>query len=196
MNTKNIWTTETFGLLAIAGFLALAAFWLNGYRVNLTSSLPEGVYQFTDEPTQAGDLVTFCLDPENPFFSLAKKRGYLGPGACPSGLRPLLKHLAGLPGDRLEITADGLTLNGCFLPGTARPTLDHQGRELPPSLLRAGRIPDGFGLVLSQEHSGSFDSRHFGLVPLVSLRKVRPVLIFYNKKDTRCQERINYHAEK
>ena len=179
MNMKNICRPEIVLLGAVLGLLSLGAtLWLADYRFNLTPSLPKGVYQLSPEPVRAGDLVTFCLESTNPFAPLAKERGYLGPGSCPSGLRPLLKKVAGLPGDRLTISPHGLMVNGRLLPGTARPDHDHQGRTLPASLLQNGEIPDGQALVLSQEHSGSFDSRHFGLVPLSSLTKARPILVF------------------
>ncbi len=149
-------------------------------RFNLTDSQPKGIYtlQPSEEAAHRGDLVTFCLESNNPFTALAKERGYVGGGTCPSGLKPLLKRLAGLPGDELEIAPDGLILNGNFLHLSFRPPCDSRGREMPPSLLQNGKIPEGQALVLSQEHGNSFDSRHFGLVPLDSLTRVEPVLTF------------------
>ncbi len=46
------------------------------------------------------------------------------------------------------------------------------------SIESPARIAPGRVLVLSQHHSGSFDSRYFGLVPLAALRPVEPVLTF------------------
>jgi conjugative transfer signal peptidase TraF len=109
---------------------------------------------------------------------VARERNYLGNGSCPSGLRPLLKTLAGWPGDQVEITPNGLVLNGEALLNTARLERDRSGREMPPSILSPGRIPDGLGLAVSLEHSGSFDSRYFGLVPFASLRKAEPIFVF------------------
>ncbi|MDR1083465.1 MAG: hypothetical protein LBP22_01080 [Deltaproteobacteria bacterium] len=82
----------------------------------------------------SADLVTFCLESNNPLCVLAHERGYLLTGSCPSWLQPLLKKLVGLSGDLLEITTVGLTLNGRRLPGTARPERDRSGRNIPPSL--------------------------------------------------------------
>lgn len=127
------------------------------------------------EKPQRGDLVTFCLESNNPFTAVAKERDYIGAGTCPSGLKPFLKTLAGLPGDQVEMSPDGIILNGSYLAGTARPEYDSQGRPVPPSLLKDGPIPEGRALVVSQRHSGSFDSRHFGLVSFESLTKVEPV---------------------
>ena len=177
MNIKDSWMLEAGLLLVDLLVIVLVSAWIFGFRVNITPSLPKGIYQLSPENIERGDLVTFCLPPENPFTSLASERGYLGPGCCQSGLRPLLKHLVGLPGDDLHITSVGLILNGFLLTGSERPEHDRQGRDLPHPLLSDGLIPAGQALVLSQEHTGSLDSRHFGLIPLASLKKARPVWV-------------------
>lgn len=177
MNIKNSWKREVTMLFVELLLIVLVAAWLLGFRLNLTPSLPEGIYQISSDELQRGDLAAFCLNAGNPYSALANERGYLGPGICPSGLRPLLKELVGMPGDSLVIVDDGLLLNGKLLSGTARPSHDTQGRVLPESLVRDGIIPEGYGLLLSQDHAGSFDSRHFGLIPLESLKKAKPVVI-------------------
>lgn len=147
--------------LLLAGLLAHAS----GLRINPTPSLPKGVYRIASGEPAKGDLVSFCLQGE--FADLARERGYLEPGSCPSGLRPLLKRLAGLPGDFIE--ACSLTIR----------TVDSQGRPMP-STRHSGVIPSGMALVLA-DHPGSFDSRYFGLVPLESLQRVEPVFLFNPK---------------
>ena len=86
--------------LLLAGVLAHGS----GLRINPTPSLPKGIYRLAAEHGFAdlakGDLVSFCLQGE--FVELAKERGYLEAGSCPSGLRPLLKRLEGLPGDFVD----------------------------------------------------------------------------------------------
>lgn len=162
------------GHLFCASILLLSVFAL---RLNMTDSQPVGIYTLrpADEAAVRGDLVTFCLELKNPYSDLAKERGYVGGGTCASGLKPLLKRLAGLPGDEVEIAPDGIILNGSFMHLSFRPEIDSRGREMPPSLLQNGEIPEGLALVISQEHGNSFDSRHFGLVPLAALTKVVPV---------------------
>ena len=144
--------------LLLAGFLAHAS----GLRVNPTPSLPKGVYRIAPGEPARGDLVSFCLQGE--FAELARERGYLQAGSCENGLRPLLKRLAGLPGDSIE--AGSLAIR----------TVDSQGRPMP-SALCFGVISSGMALVLA-DHPGSFDSRYFGLVPLESLQRVEPVFVF------------------
>ena len=89
-----------FVLLWLA--LTLALLFGAGLRFNPTPSLPKGIYRIVSgapapKDFVRGELVSFCLEGE--FAELALERGYLEPGSCPSGLRPLLKRLAGLPGD-------------------------------------------------------------------------------------------------
>lgn len=144
--------------LLLAGYLAHAA----GLRVNLTPSLPRGIYRLAPGEPQQGDLVSFCLPGE--FADLARERGYLRAGSCENGLRPLLKRLVAAPGD--SIPADSLAVR----------SMDSQGRPITSSL-RAGTVPPGMALVLA-DHEGSFDSRYFGLVPLEGLRRVEPLFVF------------------
>ena len=145
--------------------LALALVFCAGFRFNPTPSLPKGVYRLAPGAPEKGDLVSFCLEGE--FAELALERGYLEPGSCPSGLRPLLKRLAGLPGDFADPSVFPIR------------SVDSQGRPMP-SVLVSGLIPSGMALVLA-DHPGSFDSRYFGFVPLESLQRVEPVFIFTPK---------------
>lgn len=153
-------------IVAVLCFLLGWQFWDMGLRINPTPSLPKGLYRITSQTPQKGDLVSFCL--EGDFVPLAKERGYLKAGSCPSGLQPLLKKLVGVAGDYV---------NPAVL--EIQPT-DSQGRPLSTSL-REGFIPEGFAFVLA-EHEGSFDSRYFGLVPFNSLQKVEEVFVFTPEK--------------
>ena len=149
-----IWFTLTFALFFGAGL-----------RFNPTPSLPKGIYRLAPETPAKGDLVSFCLQGE--FAELALERGYLEPGSCPSGLRPLLKRLAALPGDSVEPSAFPIC------------AVDSHGRTMSTALL-PGVVPPGMALVLA-DHPGSFDSRYFGFVPLDTLQRVEPVFVFNPK---------------
>jgi type IV secretory pathway protease TraF len=59
--------------------------------VNLTPSLPRGLYRVTTLKVRPGSLVTFCLPPELiRRYDLAK---WIPPGRCPSGKAPLCKRI-------------------------------------------------------------------------------------------------------
>ena len=141
-----------------------------GLRINPTPSLPKGIYRISPGTPGKGDLVSFCLEGE--FAELALERGYLEPGSCPSGLRPLLKRLVGLPGDVVDPAMFPIR------------SLDSRGRPMTPALIpwTPGVIPSGMALVVA-DHPGSFDSRYFGFVPLDSLQRVEPLFVFNPKGD-------------
>ena len=165
MNSISLHRWVRRALAAIFLIMLLALAFAAGLRVNPTPSLPKGLYRIVSGTPARSDLVSFCLEGE--FVDLARKRGYLEAGSCPSGLRPLLKRLAGLPGDYIE--GDSLAVR----------VVDSQGRPMP-SVPLSGVIPSGMALVLA-DHPGSFDSRYFGLVLLGSLQRVEPIFLFNPK---------------
>ena len=134
-------------------------------RINPTPSLPKGIYRIIPGTPVKNDLVSFCLEGE--FAALALERGYLEAGSCPSGLRPLLKRLVGLPGDAVTPSSYPICSE------------DSHGRFMSPALT-PGVVPPGMALVLA-DHPGSFDSRYFGFVPLEGLQRVEPVYLFNSK---------------
>lgn len=60
--------------------------------INLTPSLPRGLYRVTRIEMRPGALVTFCLPPE-----LVRRHNlgkWIAPGRCPGGKAPLCKRIA------------------------------------------------------------------------------------------------------
>ncbi len=162
--------------LSLTTLILLTMAWVLGFRMNVTPSLPYGIYRITARPIAPECLASFCLESE--FSNLARERGYLAVGSCPSGLRPLLKEVAGLPGDVIGFRDGLITLNGHVLAQHSN-RLSATARAVLCLLraLRAGVIPQGQALMLAQR-SDSFDSRYFGLVPLDDLQWVKPILTF------------------
>ena len=155
-------------LLVFIGFSCL------DLRLNITASMPKGVYRTLEGQLGRGNDAEFCLDGQD--AKLALERKYLKPGRCQAGVMPLVKTVVGLPGDKITISQNGIAVNEQLRPlSTIRP-LDSKGRPMT-SHLQAGVIPKGKGLVLS-EHEGGFDGRYFGLVDLKSLKKVEPVFVW------------------
>lgn len=80
---------STLGLaLSLLLFPEFASLFL---AVNLTPSLPRGLYRVTSLDVRRGALVTFCLPPE-----LARRQGiakWIAPGRCPGGKAPLCKRI-------------------------------------------------------------------------------------------------------
>src|SRR5437773_12415108 len=83
-------------------------------RLNVAPSVPLGLYRMVDEPVARGVLVVACVPPDA--ARLARDRGYLTAGSCPGGTRPILKRIGAVPGDIVDLDADGVTVNGAPLP--------------------------------------------------------------------------------
>ena len=81
-------TARSVLFLMLSVFFVFYGLWLAGLRVNVTASLPLGLYRLCPDAPGKGDYVSFCLEGE--YAQLALERGYVGPGVCPSGMRPLL----------------------------------------------------------------------------------------------------------
>lgn len=171
---NGIWLTCSC-IVALA--LGLATLFMLGFRVNTTPSMPVGFYHLESRAPKRGDIVSICLEHDR-FSELALDRGYLRSGQCTSGTRPLLKRLAGLPGDRVEVGPAGILVNGRLQPCSQARVMDSHERHLSTPALESGTIPANKALVLSDGHTGGFDSRYFGLVDLRALRSAWPVMTF------------------
>ncbi len=169
------WFKVCLYLLVGLVLFSLLSFYVLNLHLNTTASLPRGLYAETKNSIiKHEDLVYFCLNADN-WASLAQKRDYVAAvdSSCPLGLKPLLKTVKGLPGDKISFTPEGLiAVNGHSIENSKYKNLDRDGLPMPPSDLKPGLIPPSFALLLSENHTGSFDSRYFGLVPLALLTKV------------------------
>ena len=143
-------TAATLGI-AITGFVPTAPrlVW------NASASVPIGFYTVT--PTQrieVPDLV--AVIPPEPIASFMVKRGYVARDV------PLLKHVLGLPGQRVCRAGRAISVNGVPL-GEAR---DHDslGRDLPV-WLGCRVIAEGEVFLMNLDVSDSLDGRYFGPLP-------------------------------
>ena len=159
-----------FGVIAVAAAAVVVAHSV-GLRLNLTPSLPRGVYMLRSGVPTRGARVAACLPTEA--ASLGRERGYLGKGTCASRSAPVLKFVAATAGDVVAVGAD-ITVNGKHLQ-PAPPLEDRAGRLL--AIFPAGRYElasDELWLYSASLHS--WDSRFFGPVPVENvLGVVRPL---------------------
>ncbi|MCF1495025.1 conjugative transfer signal peptidase TraF [Agrobacterium vitis] len=158
----------------VAGLAAIA--YMGGFRLNLTPSEPLGLWRIEalHRPVETGDLVFIC-PPVTAVFEKARRRGYLRSGLCPSGFAPLIKSVAALPGQHVEIGAN-VTVDSRPLPSSIVRQSDGEGRALTPY---TGGIVPLRNLFLHSSFASSYDSRYFGPVPDTGLLGLaRPVLTF------------------
>jgi conjugative transfer signal peptidase TraF len=144
MNSALIFSTTVLGIAA-------------GYRLNVTSSLPLGLYRMSPiaTPLQRGDLVTFTLPV---------------PLRLHRSLGSFTKPVAGLPGDRVCVCNRRLVVAGMdYGPVLA---------EAPIHAIPEGHcVTVGEGEVFTASHTPrSYDSRYHGPVRLAGLQRSMPVL--------------------
>lgn len=164
---------RTAKLFAFAMAL-LAAADLTGFlcsrfiRINCSPSLPLGLYRPVALPLDRGRLVSACLPPA--VIRLGRSRAYLPPGPCPGDSAPVLKYIAGLPGDVIEVTSSGITVSGVPLRLSSALQVDSHSRSLFPIPPGCYRLRNCYWLAAP--HAQSWDSRYFGCVPRESVREV------------------------
>jgi conjugative transfer signal peptidase TraF len=167
-------------LWAIGGALLIpGSAWLAGVRLNLTSSLPAGLYLVTRRAPTRGTIVLVCLPSEVATF--ARIQGYVPRGACPAWTAPVGKTVLAVPGDTVAVLPGGLQVDGAPVPTSLAQASDSHGRPLPSLSLGRYAVRGG-ELWLVGRHSLSFDSRYFG--PVASsgvLAVIRPVWLFGGK---------------
>ncbi|MCP3959293.1 MAG: conjugative transfer signal peptidase TraF [bacterium] len=155
---------------AVAGLCVLFAG--SDLRLNLTRSLPLGLYRFDEGPIERGVLVAACLQLEH--AREGRRRGYLSRGSCPGGVSPVLKRVGATGGDVVAVTVESVFVGGELLQ-VAAPRTDSHGRSLTT-------LPVGEYRLALQElwlyttEPRSWDSRFYGPVDgSAVLGRVQPV---------------------
>jgi conjugative transfer signal peptidase TraF len=169
-NRRSVILISTCGF---AFFLLLYTLGWAGFRLNVTNSLPVGIYRITP-PLHRGSYVEFCLSGVDDRLSM--ERGYRPRGACPDGGAPYLKQVLAVPGDRVSFSAVGITVNGRLLPKTAPFPQDRAGRPLHPWIFGEFEVAPNELWVGSTYNRYSYDSRYYGPIHsqiiLYSLKRV------------------------
>lgn len=165
----------------LLGILVLLSLWGGfygaGYRINLTPSVPVGVYQLhpLKGSLKRGDIAWFCPPDTALFRKVRDEWGDIPHGDCPGGYMHLFKPVAALPGDTVEVTRLGVRVNGRLLANSQPMSQTAKGQALNPMLGRYQVQPGAVWLV-SSYHPHSFDSRYFGAVHQVQIEATaRPV---------------------
>ncbi len=156
----------------MAGILLLS--WVLGYRINFSGSEPVGLWQVHAPagPLHTGDYVSFCAP--------VAWYPFLQPGDCPNGAKPFLKQVAGVPGDRVEVSESGVRINGRTLPDSS---------PLRHAISVNVSLPQWRGVMVLPRETywvygtgwprRSFDSRYWGPLPRSQVISIaRPVLVW------------------
>ena len=162
--------------LGVAGVAVLSiACGVSGARINTTKSIPVGLYWTSSAPVEKGAYVMFC-PPHADVFDDARERGYIGAGFCPGGYGYMMKRVLAAEDDAVNITDDGVRVNGEPLPLSAPLKTDKAGRALPRYSAQAFTVGSSELLLMSDVSGTSFDGRYFGPIERSQITSVlRPV---------------------
>jgi len=159
------WTGAALVLIAYGA--ARAA----GFLINTTESLPVGLWRAIGKAPIERGVVATVTPPDNEAVRLFRTWGYAGPHGW-------LKPIAAIPGDVVEIHADGARVNGRLLANSAQITQDVDGHVMPR--IAEGRyvVAPGTVWLLSDYNPLSLDSRYIGPVPIANIgREAIPVWV-------------------
>ncbi len=135
--------------------------------INISPSVPSGLYLRAREEPAVGRLVDFRIPPSARAYVLSRT-GNDGRDWY------ILKPIVAGPGDRVDTTTGYLTINGRRIAPIM--TCDSAGRPLP--VWRDSRqLGPGEFFVFSGRIPNSFDSRYFGPVRREQIESVRRPLV-------------------
>src|SRR4051812_7287753 len=86
--------------VGVSCFVIASVAYLAGVRLNMTGSIPPGLYRVTRGPVTRGNTVLACLPSKVAAF--ARARGYVPPGSCADGSAPVGKIVAAITGDTVD----------------------------------------------------------------------------------------------
>ena len=146
----------------------------SGYRVNLSPSVPTGIWKIVSRRYDADSPDEYVVVPASGHwgYKLSVERGYL------SSFTPMLKRVTAAEADIVDYDEEerAVIVNGNYLFMTEIFSKEMEGRALPralfPMLLKKGEI------WLSSENIRGYDSRYFGPVSLDILQGAVPVWKF------------------
>jgi conjugative transfer signal peptidase TraF len=134
-----------------------------GVRWNPTASVRTGLYVITNDAN--APLVAFCPTGEAATEAIA--RGYRPRGLqCPDKYAALLKPVAARAGDTVEVSQNGISVNGKLLPNTASFKTDVKKRPMHIWPNGTYIVQPGTVWVLSTYNRYSYDSRYYGPIQL------------------------------
>jgi len=149
-------------LISLSGALAVLALSARytGFTVNVSASMPYWIWREASSlPVERGRVVSFCPT-LNQTQQEANSASWLSKADCLDGLMPVLKFIAAVAGDKVLVSAEGISVNGELLQNSSRDN---------SALLRNGLVLEGSYSVetgqlwlVSSYNSSSLDSRYYG----------------------------------
>ncbi|HAU1091240.1 TPA: conjugative transfer signal peptidase TraF [Legionella pneumophila] len=153
-----------------------------GFKINLTESIPIGLYRITGTEPLKNAYVIFCPD-DRKTFRLAKNRGYIDPGLYCNGYGYLMKKIVAVSGDVLSTTNEGVYVNQMLTPYSKPKLQDGMNRTLPQWQVMNYQLQEDEIMTMTSQSEWSFDGRYYGLVHTRQIKGMITPIWVINKRE-------------
>lgn len=153
-----------------------------GFRINLTESIPVGLYRITGTEPLKNAYVIFCPD-DRQSFRLAKNRGYIDHGLYCNRYGYLMKKVVAVPGDILSVTNEGVFVNQILIPYSKPKLQDGMNRTLPQWQVMNYQLQEDEIMTMTSQSEWSFDGRYYGLVHTRQIKGMITPIWVTNKRE-------------
>ncbi|HAT2053627.1 conjugative transfer signal peptidase TraF [Legionella pneumophila] len=153
-----------------------------GFRINLTESIPVGLYRITGTEPLKNAYVIFCPD-DRQTFRLAKNRGYINHGLYCNGYGYLMKKVVAVFGDILSVTNEGVYVNQMLIPYSKPKLQDGMKRALPQWQVMNYQLQEDEIMTMTNQSEWSFDGRYYGLVHTRQIKGMITLIWVINKQE-------------
>lgn len=179
MNRLSICLISLIGLV----FLLIAM----GFRINLTDSIPVGLYRIAHQGDLKNAYVIFCPD-DRQAFMLARDRNYIDQGLFCGGYGYLMKKVVAIPGDTISATKAGVFVNQARIPFSKPKLKDGLNRPLPQWHATNYQLKKNELMTMTSQSEWSFDGRYYGLVHAGQIKGMLRPLWVINKLEKNHDE--------
>lgn len=175
---------SVFTSIFLISLIALAAlFHALGFRINLTESIPIGLYRITNEAPIKNAYVIFCPD-NRESFRLARDRGYIDHGLYCDGYGYLMKKVVAVSGDILSVTNKGVFVNHKLTPYSKPKLQDGMKRALPQWQVMNYQLQKDEVMTMTSQSEWSFDGRYYGLVHTGQIKgMITPIWVINKRRE-------------
>ncbi|WP_408072886.1 conjugative transfer signal peptidase TraF [Legionella pneumophila] len=169
-------------IVLISTIAAGSLFHSMGFRINLTESIPVGLYRITGAESLKNAYVIFCPD-DRQTFRLAKNRGYIDHGLYCNGYGYLMKKVVAVSGDILSVTNEGVFVNQVKIPYSKPKLQDGMNRALPQWQVMNYQLKVNEIMTMTSQSEWSFDGRYYGLVHTRQIKGMITPIWVINKRE-------------
>ncbi|HAT8648933.1 TPA: conjugative transfer signal peptidase TraF [Legionella pneumophila] len=174
---------SAFISMFLISLLVLAAlFHAMGFRINLTESIPIGLYRITSEAPIKNAYVIFCPD-DRESFRLARDRDYIDHGLFCNGYGYLMKKVVAVSGDILSVTNKGVFVNHILIPYSEPKLQDAMKRTLHQWQVMNYQLQKDEVMTMTSQSEWSFDGRYYGLVHSGQIKGMITPIWVINKRE-------------